>query len=79
MLFFFRFGAIWAPLNVPKKVSEGPQVGGTYGLMSELKNKPLTKLFVGRIGFYRGEHCQKTCFTTFLGHFFAQMSDYCGP
>jgi hypothetical protein len=37
--FFFIFGPFWA-----KKVLEGPQVGGTYGSMSELKDKPLTKL-----------------------------------
>jgi hypothetical protein len=46
MLFFFHFGAIWAPLNGPKKVLKGLLVGGTYGPISKLKNKPLTKSFV---------------------------------
>jgi hypothetical protein len=41
---FFYFGAIWAPPNGPKKVTEDPQVGGTYNLMSELKYEPITKL-----------------------------------
>ena len=45
MLFFFHFGAIWAPPNGPKKVLKDLQVEGTYGPMSKLKNKPLTKLF----------------------------------
>jgi hypothetical protein len=44
MLFFLHFGAIWAPPYEPKKVLKGPQVGRTYGPMSKLKNKPLTKL-----------------------------------
>jgi hypothetical protein len=46
MLFFSssHFGAIWALKNGPKKVLEGQLVGGTYGLITELKNKPLTKL-----------------------------------
>jgi hypothetical protein len=42
--FFFILGPFWAPPNGPKKVPEGPQVSGMYGPMSELKNKPLTKL-----------------------------------
>jgi hypothetical protein len=42
--FFLHFGAIWAPLNGPKKVPKNPQVGGGYGPMSKLKNKPLAKL-----------------------------------
>jgi hypothetical protein len=33
----------WGTQNGPKKVNIGPQVGGMYGPMSELKNKPLTK------------------------------------
>jgi hypothetical protein len=40
------FGAIWGFLGTPdglKKVDKGPQVGGIYGPMSKLKNKPLTK------------------------------------
>ena len=46
MLFFSfsHFGAIWAPQNGPKKVLEGQLVGRTYGPMTELKNKPHTKL-----------------------------------
>jgi hypothetical protein len=40
---FSFFGAIWAPPNQPKKVPKGLQVGGMYGRMSKLKNKPLTK------------------------------------
>jgi hypothetical protein len=28
----------------PKKVLKGSQVGGTYGPMSKLKNKPLSEL-----------------------------------
>jgi hypothetical protein len=38
---FFHFEAIWAPPNGTKKVLKDPQVRGTYGLMSKLKNKPL--------------------------------------
>jgi hypothetical protein len=34
-------GAIWAL----KKINKGPQVGGMFGPMSELKNNPLTKSF----------------------------------
>jgi hypothetical protein len=37
---FHHFGA---PPNGPEKIDKGPQVGRMYGLMSELKNKPLTK------------------------------------
>jgi hypothetical protein len=44
VFFIFSIWAIWAPPNGPKKVPEGQQVGETYGPMSELKNKPLTKL-----------------------------------
>jgi hypothetical protein len=47
MLFFYYFGAIWVPQmdpNGPKRVLKGLQVGETYGEMSKLKNKPLTKL-----------------------------------
>jgi hypothetical protein len=40
----FLFVAIWAPPYGPKKVPKGPQVGETFGVMSKLKNKPLTKL-----------------------------------
>jgi hypothetical protein len=78
MLFFFHFGAIWAPPNGPKRVPEGPQVGGAYGLMSVIKNQSPTKLFVCRIRCYGSEHCQKKCFSTFFCHFWAQMSDYSG-
>jgi hypothetical protein len=38
-VFSFILGPFW-PLNGPKKVFKGMQVGGTYGLMSELKDKP---------------------------------------
>jgi hypothetical protein len=41
---FSILGAIWVPQNGPKKVLKGLQVGWTYGPMSKLKNKPLTKL-----------------------------------
>jgi hypothetical protein len=41
---FFHVGAIWAPQNGLKKVLKGPHLGGTYGPMCKLKNKPLTKL-----------------------------------
>jgi hypothetical protein len=44
LFFVYHFGAIWAPPNGPKQVPEGPQVGGTYGRITKLKNKPLTKL-----------------------------------
>jgi hypothetical protein len=71
---FSHVGAIWALPNGPKKVPEGLQVGRTYGLMSGLKKNPLTKLFVGRMRRYGGEHCQKICFSTFFGYFWAQMS-----
>jgi hypothetical protein len=40
---FVFWGAIWAPQNQPKKVPKGFQLGEMYGLMSKLKNKPLTK------------------------------------
>jgi hypothetical protein len=39
---FLLFGAIWAPPNVLEKVDKGPQVGGMYGPMSKVKNKPHT-------------------------------------
>jgi hypothetical protein len=38
------FGAIWAPPNGPKKGLKGWQEGRMYGPMSNLKDKPLTKL-----------------------------------
>jgi hypothetical protein len=41
---FFPFGAIWAPPYEPEKVPKGTQVGGMYGPMSKLNNKPLIKL-----------------------------------
>jgi hypothetical protein len=37
------FLAIWAPQNGPKKVHIGLQVGGMYGPIFKLKNKPVTK------------------------------------
>jgi len=37
------FLAIWALSNGPKKVLRGLQVGGMYGPISELENRPLTK------------------------------------
>jgi hypothetical protein len=76
---FSHFGSIWAPPNGPKWVPEDSQVGGMYGSMSELRNKPLTKLFVCRIKRYGSEHCRKTCFSKLFSHFWAQMNDYCGP
>jgi hypothetical protein len=46
MLGFFslHFGAILVPLNGSKKVPKHLLVGGMYGPLSKLKNKPLTKL-----------------------------------
>jgi hypothetical protein len=38
-----QFGAIRAPPHGQKKVVKGPQVGGMYGSMLKLKNKPLTR------------------------------------
>jgi hypothetical protein len=40
IVYFMLFLAIWAPPNGPKKVHKGPQVGGMYGTMSELENRP---------------------------------------
>jgi hypothetical protein len=40
----FCFGAIWATLEGAKKVPKGLLVGWTYGPISKLKNKLLTKL-----------------------------------
>jgi hypothetical protein len=40
---FYAFFGHLGPLNGPKKIHKGPQVGGMYGPMSKLKNKPLTK------------------------------------
>jgi hypothetical protein len=37
------FGAIWAPPSRPRKVNKGQQIGGMYGSMSKLDDKPLTK------------------------------------
>ena len=42
-IFYAVFRDFWAPPNGPKKIDKGPQVSRMYGLMSELKNKPLTK------------------------------------
>jgi hypothetical protein len=42
MLFLVIFGAIWALLNGPQKIDKDPQVGRIHGLMSKLKDKPLT-------------------------------------
>jgi hypothetical protein len=64
MLFFSHFGAIWAPPNAPKKVLEGQQVGGMYGTMSELKNKPLTTL----LGPFLSKKQGFLLFFTFRGH-----------
>ena len=41
---FFILGPFGHPQMNPKKVLKGPQVGRTYGPMSQLKNKPLSKL-----------------------------------
>jgi hypothetical protein len=41
--YFMLFFATRAPPNGNKKVLKGPQLGGMYGLMSNLKNNPLTK------------------------------------
>jgi hypothetical protein len=41
---FSHFGATWAPPKGPEKVLEDSQVGGTYGPMSKLNDKPLTQL-----------------------------------
>jgi hypothetical protein len=38
-----HFQAICTPSNGPKRIQTGPQLGGTYGPMSKLKKKPLTK------------------------------------
>jgi hypothetical protein len=69
LFFFFNFEAIWAPQNAPKKVPQGPQVGRTYGPISKLKNKPLTKL----LGPYFYEKWSKTTrkqvSMRFFGHF----------
>jgi hypothetical protein len=43
---FSILGAVWVAQSGPKKVPKGPQVGGTYGPMSKLKSKHLTK-FLG--------------------------------
>jgi hypothetical protein len=41
---FCHFEAIWAPQNGTKKVfKKGLQVGGMYGPLYKLKNKPLNK------------------------------------
>jgi hypothetical protein len=33
------FWGIWAPVNGPKKVNKGPQVGGMHGQIFWLENK----------------------------------------
>jgi hypothetical protein len=38
---FGHLGAIWTP----KKKNKSPQVGGMFGSMSEIRNKPHTKSF----------------------------------
>ena len=43
IVFSVLFWGIWAPLNGPKKVLKGLQVGVMYGPMSKLKKKPLNK------------------------------------
>jgi hypothetical protein len=50
------FLVIWGPFghpSKPQKIHKGLQVGGMYGLMSKLENKPLTKslgpFFCGKI------------------------------
>jgi hypothetical protein len=43
ILFSFHLGANWAPLNDPRKVNKGLQVGKMYGPIAKLTNKPITK------------------------------------
>ena len=43
MLFFVNVGPLGHPQMDKKKVDKGLQVGGMYGPMSKLKDKPLTK------------------------------------
>jgi hypothetical protein len=40
---FCHFGFIWAPQNGPKKIYKGLQVGGMYGPLYKLKDRPLNK------------------------------------
>jgi hypothetical protein len=65
-MFFFHFGVIWACSNGPKKVPKGPPMGGMYGPMFRLKNKPLIKLLEEMV-----RNNQKTGFHVFsiLGPF----------
>jgi hypothetical protein len=62
------FLAIWAPSNVPKKVHEGPQVGGMYDPMPALEKRPLTKsldpIFLGEMV----QNNQKIVFYAVFGH-----------
>jgi hypothetical protein len=44
-MLFFHFVTICSPLNGPKMVPNGLQVGKMYRPMSKLKNKPLTKSY----------------------------------
>jgi hypothetical protein len=44
MLFFFSFLGYLGSSKWMQNGTQVPQVGGTYGQMSKLKNKPLTKL-----------------------------------
>jgi hypothetical protein len=70
---FFHFKVIWARPNGPKKVPKGLQVGGMYGPMFKLKNKPLIKLLGGMV-----QNNQKTGFYVFF-HFGAVWAPPTGP
>jgi hypothetical protein len=72
------FGHFGAPSNRPKKIHKILQVSGMSRLMSELKNKPLTKS-LGPFFFRRNSPKQpENSFFNSFWLFLAQMSDYCG-
>jgi hypothetical protein len=73
MLFLYHVEAIWAPPNGPKKVSKDPHVGGMYGPMCKVKNKPLTKslrpLFMDKWFETTRKQVFMLFFISFWGHF----------
>jgi hypothetical protein len=74
--FYFHFRALWAPQNGTKEVLEGQQVGGTYGPMSELKNKPPYKII--RV-FHLGEVVRNNQKTGFYAVLFFIMGPFGHP
>jgi hypothetical protein len=62
---FSILGPFGHPHRDPKREPKGPQVGETFGLMSKLKDKPLTKL-LGLFFFINGPNQSENRFLYFF-------------